>query len=148
MTSQLRQNVQASQGIEWGWWRHNSALLDPGRFSEHLWSPSWCSYLLKRAGVTNLIQLTLMVLDLRPLVANGRLEPFNCFEVFRIFKTPIVIFRSRTRLEPLTRLWWTRPPSWPRPTSAWTPPWPSSQKIKSKIKFLNRPKSLDMIALL
>ena len=32
---------------------------EPGQFSKGLWSPSWYSYLLKQAGVPNLIQLTL-----------------------------------------------------------------------------------------
>ena len=46
-------------GSAWGWWHHNSATLDPGQFSEGLWSTSCYSYLLKKAGVPNLIQLTL-----------------------------------------------------------------------------------------
>ena len=42
----------------------NSALLEPGQFSERLWSPIWHSFLQKQAGVPNLFLLTL---DLYPL---------------------------------------------------------------------------------
>ena len=53
------QKFSGLSGSARGWWHHNFALLEPGQFSEHLWSPSQYSYLLERAGVPNLIQLTL-----------------------------------------------------------------------------------------
>ena len=57
MTSQLRQNFQASQAV------HRADDISTPHFgsmsiSEHLWS---LSYLLDRAGVPNLIILTLVV---------------------------------------------------------------------------------------
>ena len=48
-------------GNAWGWWRRNSAFLETGQISERLWSPSWCSYSLQRAGVPNLNILTLVL---------------------------------------------------------------------------------------
>ena len=47
-------------GSAWHWWHRVSVFLEPGQFSEHLWSPSWHSYLLLKAGVPNLIILPLV----------------------------------------------------------------------------------------
>ena len=57
MISQLRNIFRLVSA--WGWWQHNSALLEPCQFSKHSWYPSWCSYLLKQAGVPNLFLSTL-----------------------------------------------------------------------------------------
>ena len=42
-------------GSTWGWWGHVSAFIEPGQFSKHVWSPSWYTYFLLKAGVPNLI---------------------------------------------------------------------------------------------
>ena len=50
----------SQSGIACGWWHHDSALFEPGQFSECLWSPSWYYYLVERDEGLNLIQSTLI----------------------------------------------------------------------------------------
>ena len=60
MASQLRHNFQASQAVHGADDVSTPPFLEPGQFNRHLCSPSWKSNFLQRAGVPNLIRLTLI----------------------------------------------------------------------------------------
>ena len=83
-TSQLWPNFQALQAVHGVWWCHGCAFQETSQFSDRLWSPSWYSYLLLKAGVPNPILFT--------LVLRCLLEPSKSFVCYVVTHSLSVVF--------------------------------------------------------
>ena len=94
MTSQLNHNCQVSQAV-------HVAPQEPGQFSEHLWSPSWYSYLLWQAGETNLILLNMHCISLRGHFRKTREIHYRWRKIEKRKKPSTR--ESQTHLHPITR---------------------------------------------